>query len=508
MFVALLASACCVTKEADMIKDLKYPKNEETLDPNNWEAISELGKEMVDDMMMHLKTLRERPVWQGVSEEAREFLNQKVPEEGTYAEDIYREFNEYILPYAKGNVHPRFWGWVEGNGTAIGMLAELLTAGMNSNLAFGNQGPAYVEEQAIDWCKEILGFPVDSRGILITGGSMANMIGVNVARNVHSPVDIRKVGLQGVSGRMTIYCSTETHNSIHKSIEMLGLGSDSIRYVPVDDKFRINVKALEELIEEDLLRGWIPFCIIGNAGTVNTGAFDDLEKLREVSRRRGMWFHVDGAFGSLVNLLPEAKHLVKGMSEADSLAFDLHKWLHMPYDVGCILIRNKEHMHNTYALDASYLMTHEKGLSAGPPPFKDRGPELSRGCRGLKVWMTIKEQGLGKFRNQIRQNIAQAFYLGELVMKTKELELTTPVTSNICCFRYVAKDQNKEFNNRLNKEILMELQERGVAIPSFTLLDGIYVIRVAITNHRSRKEDFTYLIEEVVKLGKELKNKI
>ncbi len=477
---------------------------EETLDSEDWEKYKTLGSRMVKDMVGNLETLREKPVWKSVPEEVKTFLNQPVPAKGTDLEKIYGEFREFIMPYVKGNIHPRFWGWVEGSGTVTGMLAELLTAGMNSNLAIGNHGAVYVEEQAINWCKEIVDYPSDSEGLLVTGGSMANLIGITVARNSRFPGDFRKTGLTGINGRMTVYCSSETHNSVQKAVEMLGMGSDSLRYVPVGRDFRIDTDILEKMIDEDIKKGEIPFCVIGNAGTVNTGAFDPLNDLGEICRKRNLWFHVDGAFGALINLVPDMRYLVEGMNCADSVAFDLHKWMHMPYDVGCILVKEREKVEDTFAMEASYLSYHERGLASGVRALKDRGPELSRGMRGLKLWMTIKEHGIDKFSRLTEQNVKQAKYLGELVSSCGELELSTPVTSNITCFRYLAGSRDQEFNNRLNKEILMTLHEEGIAVPTYTILDGCYVIRVAITNHRSRKEDFEELVKEVKRIGKDL----
>ncbi|MCP4155161.1 MAG: aminotransferase class V-fold PLP-dependent enzyme, partial [bacterium] len=281
-------------------------------------------------------------------------------------------------------------------------------------------------------------------------------------------------------------------------------GSESIRYIPVDKDYRINPEVLKETIAADRAAGYFPFCIVGNAGTVNTGAIDPLEELSQICKAEGLWFHIDGAFGLLASMLPEMNDQFKGMEIADSVAFDLHKWMYMPYEVGCFLVRDPKKLQDAFVLDAGYLMKHERGIAAGPVDFKDRGPELSRGFRGLKVWMSIKEHGVDKYRRLIQQNIDQAYYLGTLVSQSTKLELTTPVSLNIVCFRYVKPKADREFNNRLNKEILMRLQESGIAMPSYAMLEGTYVIRAAITNHRSKRDDFQALVDAVIQIGNQL----
>ncbi|MCP4149952.1 MAG: aminotransferase class V-fold PLP-dependent enzyme, partial [bacterium] len=349
--------------------------SEESLDPADWGAMRDLGHRMVDDMMGFLENVRERPVWQPVPGETREFFEGSVPERGEDLDGIYREFSTHILPYAKGNIHPRFWGWVHGTGTPFGMLAEMLAAGMNSNLALGDHSAVYIEEQVMNWCKEMLGYAPDSRGLLVSGGSMANLLGLAVGRNAMAPMDIRKEGLQSSSQKMVLYCSSETHNSVQKAVELLGLGSESIRYIPVDKDYRINPEVLKETIAADRAAGYFPFCIVGNAGTVNTGAIDPLEELSQICKAEGLWFHVDGAFGLLASMLPEMNDQFKGMEIADSVAFDLHKWMYMPYEVGCFLVRDPKKLQDAFVLDAGYLMKHERGIAAGPVDFKDRGPE-------------------------------------------------------------------------------------------------------------------------------------
>jgi glutamate/tyrosine decarboxylase-like PLP-dependent enzyme len=476
--------------------------SEETLDPQDWQALRALGHKMVDDMMTYLETVRERPVWQPIPEDVRSFLKQPLPFEGQAIEEVYQDFKENVLPHPLGNIHPRFWGWVNGTGTPFAMLTEMLAAGMNPNVSGFNQVSVCVETQVLDWCKEMLGYPLEASGILVSGGSMANLVGLTVARNARAGFDVMRYGVQSLEQKLTLYGSQEMHNSIQKGVEVLGLGSDSLRKIDVSENFQIDLKALEAAIASDRARGLKPFCVVGNAGTVNTGATDDLEELANICRREGLWFHVDGAFGAFARLSPKLRPQVAGMERADSLAFDLHKWMYMPYEAGCTLIRHAEQHHHAFATSGAYLSHAERGLAAGSTWFSQYGIQLSRGFRALKIWMSLKEHGIEKYRRLIEQNVEQARYLKTLIEGAHELELLAPVPLNIVCFRYVREQMDEGQLNELNEELLIELQESGVAAPSSTLIDGKYALRVAITNHRSRLEDFDILVHKVLEIGR------
>ncbi len=480
---------------------------EENLDPNDWNQMKQLGYQMVDDMMEYLRTIGERPVWTEPSESSKTHMHKGLPQMAEPIEQIYQEFRTHILPYNKGNVHPRFWAWVQGTGTPFAMLAEMLAAGMNPNLGIGDHAAMYVENQVIDWCKEMLGFPMSASGLLVSGGSIANITGILVARNAFDE-RIRKEGVRALPGQLVLYASSETHSCQQKAVEVAGLGADALRKVPVNADFQIDITKLRQMIAEDKAAGKIPFCIVGNAGTVNTGAIDPLDEILQVCKEEKLWFHVDGAFGALAKLAPEFQDSLRAMEEADSVAFDLHKWLYLPYEVGCVLIKNAQVHRDSFAMQPNYLLKHERGLSAGPDPLSNYGMELSRGFKALKVWMSFKEHGIAKFARLIRQNIAQAFYLGDLVNQASSLELLAPVTMNITCFRYNPGHLSQEQLNVLNKEILMRLHEEGVAAPSYTMLNGNYAIRVANVNHRSQKTDFQALAAGVVRIGQEVSREI
>ena len=480
---------------------------EQTLDPQDWDAMRALGHKMVDDMMTYLETVRERPVWQPIPEETREFLQQPAPMTPSTPEKVYAEFSENILPYPLGNIHPRFWGWVIGTGTPLGVLSEMLAATMNPNLGGGEHAANYVELQVIDWLKDLMGFPTEASGILTSGGSMANTLGLTVARNTMAEFEIRKAGLGAAPRKMRLYASTETHSSVKKAVEMIGLGSDNLYLIPVNENFEIEIDALEQAIADDKAAGYYPFCIVGNAGTVSTGAIDNLNALADIAEREKMWFHVDGAFGAMIALAPELKPMLAGMERADSLAFDLHKWMYMPIEVGGVLVRERPDHYNAFATRASYLMSHDRGAASGYW-FSDYGIQLSRNFRALKVWMSLREHGVEKYGQLIAQNVAQSAYLAQLVDAAPELERLAPAPMNIVCFRYVVPGMDDTALNEFNKEVLMRLHETGIALPTYGMLNGRYVIRAANVNHRSRREDFEILVEAVVTLGNALREEM
>lgn len=284
-------------------------------------------------------------------------------------------------------------------------------------------------------------------------------------------------------------------------MEIIGVGSDNFRKVAVDEHYLIRTDELRHMIVEDRKAGYHPFCIVGNAGTVNTGAIDPIEELVAIAREENVWLHIDGAFGAIPKLLPEFENQLKALEQADSLSFDFHKWMYVNYEAACVLIRDAHVHREAFASAVNYLTLHERGLSAGPDAFNNYGMELSRGFKALKIWMLLKQHGLQEYRVLIRQNLQQAQFLAELIQLHPELELLAPVSLNIVCFRYNPGQYSAKELNNLNKEILMRLYEQGIAAPSYTLVNGQYAIRAAITNHRSRFEDFEILVNETIRLG-------
>jgi glutamate/tyrosine decarboxylase-like PLP-dependent enzyme len=482
-----------------------------TLDPTDWTAFRALAHQMVDDMLTHLETLPEQPAWRAMPRAVRESFGAPVPRHGVGDAVAYATFVDRVMPYTVGNLHPRFWGWVQGQGTPLGMMADMLAAGINPHLAGFNQAPALVEHEVIRWLAELLGMPRESSGVLVTGGTMANTLGLAVARHAGAQrlgLDVREEGLQGdvgavPRGRMVFYGSTETHNWARKAAELLGLGNRSFRRVPVDAEYRIDVAALARMVVEDRAAGMLPFCVIGTAGTVNTGATDDLDALADFCVKQSLWFHVDGAFGALVHLSTELRPIVKGLERADSIGFDLHKWGSLPFECACVLVRDAEVHRAAFASSASYIAAMDRGVIAGGLPFAERGLDLTRNFRALKVWMSFLSHGTDHLAAMIEQNVQQTQRLVERIAQHPELELLAPAPLNVACFRYVPVVRPDDAAlDALNEEILLQLQEQGIAVPSGTRLGGRYAIRVANVNHRSRDEDFEALIDAVVELGR------
>jgi aromatic-L-amino-acid/L-tryptophan decarboxylase len=479
-------------------------KIEETLDPDNWDEFRALSHRMLDDMLDYLMSLRDRAAWQPMPHEVRTSFARQLPIEGQGADSVYDEFLGTVLPYTNGNRHPRFFGWVQGTGTPLAMMADMLASGMNPHMAGFDQAPALVEKQVLAWLTELMGMPPESSGILLSGGTMANITGLVVARHAGAGFDVRLEGLQGAERpRLLVYGSDETHRWVISAVELLGLGSSAFRRVAVDEQFRINPVELHAMISKDRAAGHRPFCVIGNAGTINNGAVDDLQAVAEICREENLWFHVDGAFGAWARLVPDLKPLVAGLELADSLAFDLHKWMYLPFEIACVLVRDAKVHRDAFAHGASYIAEINRGVIAGGLPFAERGVELTRGFKALKAWMSLKAHGIERFSRLIEQNVRQARYLEGLVNDHPELELLAPVPLNVVCFRFHAGIGESDLD-RLNEEIMIRVQESGVAVPSSTRIRGAFALRVAITNHRSRREDFDILAAAVVDHGRQI----
>ncbi|OPX79545.1 MAG: L-tyrosine decarboxylase [Methanosaeta sp. PtaB.Bin039] len=486
----------------------KEEMEDETLDPDDWERTRVLGHRILDDMIDYMKTLRDRPAWQHAPNDVKKHFTGAAPSAPQQPEAIYQEYVKYVLPYQIGNNHPRFWGWVAGTGTTMCMFAEMLAAATDAvSGSFSYYSNNYVEMQVLDWCKSMLGYPPAASGLLTSGCSASNLIGLAVARNAKAGFDLRSKGMWAAPRRFTVYCSEEAHSSIQKAVELLGFGSEALHRIPANASMQIDLPALREAIKADRKDGLFPICAVGVAGTTNTGAIDDLEALADICEDEGLWLHVDGAFGAWAAIAPRSRHLVTGMQRADSLAFDLHKWMYLSYPIGCVLIRDPEAHRRAFSLTPTYLSHGEgqRGLTGIDVPWiSDLGYELSRGFQALKAWMTIKEQGIEKYGRLIQQNIDQAHYLAGLIDAHPNLQLALPVSLNVVCFRYIRPGLDDVTLDRLNKQIEVELQERGIAVPSTVSINGRKYLHVAITNHRSRRVDFDVLVHEVAQIGGEL----
>ncbi|MFO1109844.1 MAG: aspartate aminotransferase family protein [Bradyrhizobium sp.] len=471
-------------------------ESSKSLDPQDWDDIRAQGHRMLDDMLDYISGIRERPVWQPIPDEVRGRFRADLPLKSSGLDEVYREFADFIVPYATGNVHPGFMGWVHGGGTPVGMLAEMLAAGLNANLGGRDHIPIEVEGQIVEWTRQMFGFPGEASGIFVTGTSIANLMAVLVARTDVLGQDGRQHGIGSEGALLTAYTSTAAHGCIRQAMDLAGFGSDALRSIGTDRYHRIDVAALRGQIARDRSCGLKPFLVVGSAGTVDIGAIDDLVALSALCREEGLWFHVDGAFGALGILSPMLAPRLAGIESAHSIAFDFHKWGQVPYDAGFLIVRDGERHRQTFSAPAAYLRRETRGLASGAHWPCDLGPDLSRGFRALKTWFTLKAYGTEKLGAVIGRTCALASYLEARILAEPRLELLAPVQLNIVCFRYRAADPD-----RVNREIVIDIQESGIAAPSTTLLDGQLAIRAAIVNHRTDICDLDAVVAAVLTFG-------
>ncbi len=477
-------------------EDSLKSESSESLDPKNWDDIRAQGHRMLDDMIDYVADIRQRPVWKPIPDDARARFRAAIPHQASDLGDVYREFADFVVPYATGNVHPGFMGWVHGGGNIVGMLADMLAAGLNANLGGRDHIPIEVERQIVEWMRSIFGFPVGASGIFVTGTSMANLLAVLVARTSALGPAVRQHGIRGEGARLVAYTSKAAHGCITKAMDIAGFGSDALRQIEVDRSHRIDISALRAQINADRNAGLKPFLVVGSAGTVDIGAIDDLRAISALCREEQLWFHVDGAYGALGMLAPALAPRLAGIENADSIALDFHKWGQVPYDAGFLMVRDGERHRETFAAPAAYLRRETRGLAAGSSWPCDLGPDLSRGFRALKTWFTLKTYGTEKLGAVIARTCALAAYLEARILAEPRLELLAPVQLNIVCFRYRAGDAN-----RVNREIVADIHESGIAAPSTTLLDGQLAIRAAIVNHRTDTCDLDALVAAVIRFG-------
>lgn len=469
----------------------------ESLDPVDWSGLRALGHRMVDDMFDHLQSLRDGPVWQRMPDTLRRELRKKLPRTPTPVEKVYADFQRLVQPYATGNLHPMFMGWVHGGGNPVGMLAELLAGGLNANLGGRDHAPIEVERQVISWAAEMLGFPDDASGVLVTGTSIANLIGVLVARSASLGPSVRRDGAGDT--RLVAYTSAAAHGCLPRAMDMAGLGHEALRMIGCDSDGRMRLDLLVGQVARDRALGMRPFLVVGTAGSVDIGAVDDLAAIADFAACEKLWFHVDGAFGAIAALAPKLRPLLSGIERADSVAFDFHKWAQVPYDAGCIVVRDASRHLETFGAEAAYLRREDRGLAGGGVWPCDLGPDLSRGFRALKVWMTLSVYGADRIGAIAQQTCDLAAVLADRIDREPALQLLAPVALNIVCFRYAAADGDLD---RLNVDIVADLQEAGIAAPSTTTINGVVGIRAAIVNHRTTQADIALLVDAVLEAGR------
>lgn len=470
--------------------------NTRDLDPVDWQGFRQSAHAMLDDLIAHVETIRDNPVWQPMPEATRDRFARPLPRQGAPLDDVLTAARAHILPHATGNLHPLFMGWVHGAGTPAGMLAEMIAAGLNMNCGGRDHAGIAIEQQIVRWMGEVFGYPQGASGVFVTGTSMANFLALIVARTAAAGVETRHEGVAQRAARLTAYTSAEAHGCIAQAMELAGLGSARLRRIDVDGAGRMDADALLRAIEADRAGGLQPFLVVATAGTVNTGAIDPLQSIADICTRMGLWFHVDGAFGALAAFSPVLRPLLAGIERSDSIAFDFHKWGQVPYDAGFLLVRDGQAHKRAFANPTAYLQRADRGLAAGETWPCDLGPDLSRGCRALKTWLTLETFGTDRLGDAILANCEVARRLAGLVEAHPLFELKAPVALNIVCFGLRAAGDGAR-----NRELVMDLQHAGVAAPSWTTIDGQSVIRCAIVNHRTTRADIEHFMACLTELA-------
>lgn len=459
------------------------------------EVFRQLGYRVIDILTEDLASIPDAPARRPISDELRESLiHQPLPEAPSDPDAILDRFVQDILPYPMGNATPRFFAWVNSPAAPLAVLAEALAAGMNPSVAGGDHAATYVEHAVLNWLKTIMGFPAASGGLLASGGSMANLIGLAVMRHVKAQGDIRKEGFNGEPAPMIVYTSAQGHSCIQKAVELLGIGSGCLRKIPVDADFRMDIDALRVQIPADRAAGLRPVCVVASAGTVNTGAIDPLDEISKLCEIENLWFHVDGAYGAVGILAEQTQGLYAGIERADSLALDPHKWLYMPVECGCVLVKDANAMRDAFSLVPAYLRD-----DTTRPWFAEFGPQQTRGFRALKLWMAMQQIGVQGYRETISRDIDLAQALQDRIRARADFELVAAGPLSVSCFRYAPPGITDL--NRLNRDLIPEVQKAGRVFITSTELNGQTVLRACIVNFRMTESDLDTLLDEIVRAG-------
>lgn len=497
----------------------RHPPSTVDLDPVEFRR---LGHRVVDEIARFFEELDDLPVFPGKTPaEVERLFEEELPEEGQDPDAILDEWAGKVLPAASHNTSPRYFGFVMGSGTLMGVLAEALAASVNMNTGGWKPAPSgtEIERRTIRWLAEMIGYRPECGGLFTSGGTMANVTAVLAALRATAGYDTKARGLQSGDrpGRFTIYMADhEGHSSIRRVAEMLGLGGEAVRPVPSRADFTMDVDALERRLDEDAAAGDVPFCVVGQVGSINVGAIDPLEEIARVCAERDLWFHADGACGAVGAILPEKREQFRGLDRADSVTLDPHKWLYVPYECGCVLVRDQDLLARAFAMHAAYLEgtlpTAYEGLD-----YYELGPQMSRGFRALKVWMSLKHFGVEGYRKLLGRNVACAEHLDRRVREAPDFEALHEPNLYIYSFRYVpadlrrapeedaaARDAVEAYLDRLNQRVADEIRESGAAFVMTTSIRGRTVIRLSICSHRTTREDIDEVFETLREIGARL----
>lgn len=437
--------------------------------------------------------------------EVEAWFDEALPQSGADPLQVLEEVREKVLNTATFNLGPNMYAYVMAGGTQMSIIAEKLATTINQNVGKWHLGPAVneIEKRVVQWGAAMMGYRQNAGGVLVSGGSAANLAGLTIARNVFfEQTGIRKQGLFGQKP-MTVYASTEVHGCFDKSMELLGIGSDNLRKIKTNPDFTINLEALEVRIKQDISNGFQPFCIVGSAGTVNTGAIDDLQALAEISGKYGLWFHVDGAYGALAAGLDSIKDQYKGLEYADSVAVDFHKWLYQSFEAGCVLVNDWNVLKKTYFKKADYLDTaleeDDNRLN-----FNEHYFQLSRNAKALKIWMSFKVYGAVRIKEMIRKDIDLARYLSDRIEQADDFELKARSPLAISCFRYTGTLTSETAITALNQKLIHALERDGRVFMTGTRLHDAFVLRACLINHRKQQHTVDYLLDVIRDVAKKL----
>ena len=469
------------------------------------EEFRRLGYEAVDIAARYLAELPDQQVFQGMDDRQRDaIMDMPMPYAPLSGDEILRKVAAEILPHPMGNGHPRFFGWVNSPPAMMAVITEIIAAAMNPSCAGGDHAAIYLEHCVIRWLMQLLGFPINgSAGLLVSGGSAATLTALAAARHRtlrQLGIDVRRQGVCGDQPRLRLYASTQVHSCVQKAVELLGLGSECIRWIGVDEDFRLPLEGLREAIEEDRGQGWYPFCIVANAGSVHTGAIDPLHDVASLASDSGIWVHVDGAYGAAGVLDPDSAPWFAGIERADSIALDPHKWLTVPVECGCVLVRDGPLLRDAFSLVPPYVRT-EPGKGIGNLPwFSEYGFQQTRGFRALKLWVTLAHAGTAGLRQQVARQIGLARHLETRIKTIPELELRSKGQLSIVCFRYLPQGlvADEEAIDALNKKVMERVQSDGTAFLTNTTLAGRFVLRACILHYSTTERDIDTMLRAVL----------
>ncbi len=476
------------------------------------EEFRRIGHQLIDDISDFISSIDQKPVTPNESPSQLQSLLgiSSLPENGKPTNELISKTTDLLFNHSLLNGHPKFLGYITSSPAPIGALSDLLAASVNPNVGAHILSPiaTEIEKQTVRWLSEFIGVSSDYGGILVSGGNMANFTAFLAARTAKAPKSVKEDGIQNTSRKLTVYCSKSTHTWIEKASILFGLGTNSIRWIQTDDSNKMDTQVLEATIKNDLDNDCLPLMVVGTAGDVSTGVVDNLAELSAISKKYNLWFHIDGAYGAPAAIIPKLKHIFEGIEDADSIALDPHKWLYSPLEAGCTLVKNPQHLLDTFSSHPEYY-NFSKNNDEVAQNFYEYGLQNSRGFRALKVWLTLQQVGRTGYKKLIGEDIELSELLFELAQKHSEFEAVSQNLS-ITTFRYVPlkSDTDSDYLNKLNEELLNELQAGGEVFLSNAIVKGQYCLRACIVNFRTSEKDIEEIIEIVIREGKRVHLKL